>query len=457
MMVWWSLALASESVVAQEDGTSALGLEGVRVVDALGAREAEILVVRDGRIVHLGDDGPEWVGIERRDARGTTVIPGLIDAHVHLSMAPGAAFVDRTEAQEEARWAEHLRAFVASGVTTVLDCGITPRNAERLLALDGPSPTIRLLGPLVSPPGGYVSAVIPEFIGTPDPQTLQRQLDDFDRFEPIGVKVTMESGLFGPIWPLHTPQVRQALNEQPRPLFVHSMHGDMATEALDTLDVDALVHAPDDVEGYAERLRDIPVVTTLSVYDAMLTPHLPERLQTPLARRVVPEDERAAVLDRKRNRASNKRVVQTMLPKLPGFLRGLAVSVAGGRRPVEKRRRKAGQALITMRDAGVELVLGSDSGNWPAFLVYLHGLSTILEAEALVDVGFTPEQVLRMGTLNGARLLGLEQDLGTVEVGKRASLVVLEADPLADIGAIRKVRWVLHDGRIDTPDGWMER
>ena len=430
-------------------------LEGPRIVDVAGAREVEVLVVQDGRIVHLGPDEGGYEGLERRDARGTTVIPGLVDAHVHLSLAPGSAFVERTAAEEEARWAEHLRAFVATGVTTVLDTGITEANAERLLALDGPAPTIRLLGPLVSPPGGYVSVVIPAFPPTPDAASLQAQIDGFARFEPIGIKVTMESGMLGSIWPLQEQGVREALNAQPQRLFVHTMHRDMAIEALDTLDVHALVHAPDDVEGITDRLRDIPVVTTLSVYDAMLNPFRPERLETPLAQLVVPADERAAVLDRHKRKAANRILVKTMVPKLPGFLRGLAIAVAGGEGSIVKRRKRAGQALRALHADGVQLVLGSDSGNWPVFLDYLHALSTVQEAEALVDVGFTPAEVLAMGTVNGARLLGLEDELGTIGVGKRASLVVLERDPLADIGALRDVRWVMHDGRIDTPEGWM--
>lgn len=444
MHAWLAAAFAQDVV-----------LEHPRIVDADGVREADVLVVRDGRITHIGADPGDLDGLERRDVRGATVMPGLIDAHVHLSMAPGAAFVERTDAEEEARWALHLRSFVAAGVTAVLDTGIAARNAERLLAIEGPAPTIRLLGPLVSPPGGYVGVVIPELGTTPDAATLQEQLEGFDRFAPIGVKVTMETGPLRPIWPLHSDEVRAALNAQPRPLFVHAMHRDLAIEALDTLDVDVMVHGPDDAEGLVERLQGIPVITTLSVYDGMLTPHHPERLDTPLAQRVVPEDERAAVLDRKLQRRSTRELLRVMLPGLPGFLRGPVAGIAAAPGPTEKRRKAAGEALLALHRGGVPLVLGSDSGNWPVFLNYLHALSTILEAEALVDVGFTPAEVLRMGTLEGARVLGLEDELGTVAVGKRASLLVLERDPLADISAIREIRWVLHDGRIDSPDGWM--
>ncbi|MEZ4320407.1 MAG: amidohydrolase family protein [Myxococcota bacterium] len=445
--MWWMAVAAADVLV----------LESVRLVDADGERTAEVLVIDGDRIAYIGDDTGEWPDAERHALAGKTVIPGLVDAHVHLSMAPGAAFVERTDAEEEARWAWHLRAFVACGVTAVLDTGITPRNAERLLALDGPRPEIRLLGPLVSPEGGYVSAVIPEFPGTPDPATLARQLEEFDRFDPIGVKVTMEDGVLKPIWPLHTPEVRAALNAQPRPLFVHAMTGALAHEALDTLDVDAFVHTPDGVEGLAPRMRsqEIPVVSTVSVYDAMLNPGDTGRMNDPLAKLVVPADEREALLDKRRIRASNREILRGVAPGLPGFLRRPVAGLLASRKPIQKRVDRVGSGLLELHRAGVHVVLGSDSGNWPVFLGFLHGLTTIREAEVLQEQGFTPAEILTIATLEGARLLGLEDELGTLEVGKRASLVVLAADPLADIGALRTAEWVVHDGRMATPAEWM--
>jgi imidazolonepropionase-like amidohydrolase len=76
-----------------------------------------------------------------------------------------------------------------------------------------------------------------------------------------------------------------------------------------------------------------------------------------------------------------------------------------------------------------------------------HGTGTILAIEGLVELGMTPSQALVSGTRNGAFAAKGLKDYGTIETGKLADLVLLDADPLADIGAIRKVRMVMKEGR----------
>jgi imidazolonepropionase-like amidohydrolase len=76
-----------------------------------------------------------------------------------------------------------------------------------------------------------------------------------------------------------------------------------------------------------------------------------------------------------------------------------------------------------------------------------HGIGTILAIEGLVELGMTPAQALVAGTRNGAFAARGLKDYGTIEAGKLADLVLLEADPLADIHNIQKVRAVIKDGR----------
>jgi imidazolonepropionase-like amidohydrolase len=71
-----------------------------------------------------------------------------------------------------------------------------------------------------------------------------------------------------------------------------------------------------------------------------------------------------------------------------------------------------------------------------------------MELEQMVSAGLSPKQALRAATLDSARILGVEKDLGSIEVGKRADLVILEADPIADIRNTRKIWNVLQDGRV---------
>jgi imidazolonepropionase-like amidohydrolase len=119
-------------------------------------------------------------------------------------------------------------------------------------------------------------------------------------------------------------------------------------------------------------------------------------------------------------------------------------------------RRTNAQKLIR---AGAVVTLGTDNyvGTAPEFRrdpkpVWTEpGMGTITAIEGLVELGMTPSQAIVAATRNGALACRMEKELGTVEAGKLADLVVLDADPLADISNIRKVRTVIKEGRIVDP------
>lgn len=73
----------------------------------------------------------------------------------------------------------------------------------------------------------------------------------------------------------------------------------------------------------------------------------------------------------------------------------------------------------------------------------------------LLAAGLSPAEALAAATRIPARMLGLEREIGTVEVGKRADLVIVRGDPLADLRALRAVRWTVRDGVARTPAQWM--
>jgi imidazolonepropionase-like amidohydrolase len=115
-------------------------------------------------------------------------------------------------------------------------------------------------------------------------------------------------------------------------------------------------------------------------------------------------------------------------------------------------RRSNAQKLI---QGGCRVTVGTDS-YWaaapelqrqPKPVAQDHGIGTILAIEGLVELGMTPAQALVAGTRNGAFAARGLTDYGTIEAGKLADLVLLEADPLADIHNIQKVRAVIKDGR----------
>jgi imidazolonepropionase-like amidohydrolase len=103
-------------------------------------------------------------------------------------------------------------------------------------------------------------------------------------------------------------------------------------------------------------------------------------------------------------------------------------------------------------DARVDVVMGTDAGN----IGTLHGPSIHREMKMMVEAGLTPLEVLRAATLNGARALGLEGQAGELKGGMLADLVILDADPLADIGNVEKVYRTVKDGVVYDPAELME-
>ena len=100
-------------------------------------------------------------------------------------------------------------------------------------------------------------------------------------------------------------------------------------------------------------------------------------------------------------------------------------------------------------------MLGSDSGNWPILAFMLHGFLTHLEIEALHDAGMTPLEVLTAGTRTAAEMLGMADELGTIEVGKHADLLVVAGDPLQDLSLLRAPAWTIRAGEARPALEWL--
>ncbi len=109
------------------------------------------------------------------------------------------------------------------------------------------------------------------------------------------------------------------------------------------------------------------------------------------------------------------------------------------------------QNLIKVWNAGITVVMGTDAGN----IGTLHGPGVFREMELMQRAGLTPLQGLRSATVNGAKTMAL-RDLGTVAPGALADLVVLDADPLADVMNLSRASYIIRDGRLFTPRELMD-
>jgi imidazolonepropionase-like amidohydrolase len=125
-----------------------------------------------------------------------------------------------------------------------------------------------------------------------------------------------------------------------------------------------------------------------------------------------------------------------------------ATSVAAGATRTARRQNIAAQNLERLHDAGVTVAMGTDAGN----PLTLHGPSVYAEMEAMQAAGLTPTEVLVTATRGGATAMGRQEDLGTIEAGKIADLVILKADPTADIANMRQLRYVVRGGVLRSID-----
>jgi imidazolonepropionase-like amidohydrolase len=145
---------------------------------------------------------------------------------------------------------------------------------------------------------------------------------------------------------------------------------------------------------------------------------------------------------------------------LPTWLATLVSSIfpfKTGEIPLRRRFQATCQAIVRMHEVGTRIVVGTDSGAWPVFPSCFHGYSTIREMEIMAAAGLPSMVVLQAATRLPAEMIGLADEIGTVEVGKRADLIVLAQDPLADMKALRSIQWTIKDGEPRPPVGWMER
>ena len=107
----------------------------------------------------------------------------------------------------------------------------------------------------------------------------------------------------------------------------------------------------------------------------------------------------------------------------------------------------AASNLVRLAQAGVPIAMGTDAGN----PLTLHGPSVYAEMEAMEAAGLEPMTVVVAATLNAARAMGRDKDLGSLEAGKQADLLILGADPLAGVSAFRRIEWVIRGGEARSP------
>lgn len=430
-------------------------LRGATVLDGLGGRiENARVVLRDHKIAEIGVDrkeDPLPAGAVSEDLTGTFLIPGLFDSHMHIggSGGVGSGLVERSAERE----VHDLGAYLASGVTSVVSLTDDPGSLSKLRALVASgqqrSPRVFFAGASITAPGGHPAEMFSFVPGLAEQLTRQVSTPDEARAavkELAGrdvdlIKLVLEPGFPGrPMKRLDIESFKAAIaeaKERGLKVTVHVGTDEDARAAIDA-GADGIEHAARGLSNDTIAMMAAKRVTftpTLAVYDFEWKRGLAMGNDPSMGRFVIPE-----VLEGLRD---PKGFFANMAGD-PDVILGLAKTFTHGLAVVESAAR-----------AGVPILAGSDAGNPATF----HGPSLIHELELLARAKVPLQEVLLSATSRPANRLG-QRTLGRIEKGAVADLVILGADPLADVTAYRDVKGVYLGGRrldldhlFDTPAG----
>lgn len=450
-----------------------------RLIDGTGAgpQNDKSILIRQGMIVDIGDMQTAEDAL-LLDVKGATVLPGIIDAHVHLQSVPGSMFRRDSEREVREQRYHQLRSYLACGVTTVLDNLIAAPMLNELHAhLDAghAGPRIYALGPGFYPPDGYLDHGMlspqwgPHFRPAGSEAEVEALYEEFaDCRNIVGVKVLLEPG-FGatPVWPIHSPAMRKIISRQAEkrglPIHAHAYSVKMQAMAL-AMGAHSLAHAGF-LKGSPSKLfiqemlrRGAYVTSTLaSTLEQMLVQFDPQRLDDPLLKLTVPRNQLYTARDPKAWQETNAIFLHNSAPKwLPKAVMNFIIKRIDMERQVRACVECSSKAIKLMHLEGIPVCLGTDTSNWPLFLSFFHGPSTVLEMELLVRAGLAPLDVITAATQTPARMMGLADELGTLEKGKHADMIIVRKDPLADINALRSLMFSIIGGKARTPDEWIK-
>ena len=413
------------------------------------------VLVRGGKIAEVYDGNgpdPKTVNAEVVEAAGKTILPGLIDVHVHLG-APAGFYPDMQSYDPDKMMLRNLAAYLYSGVTAVRSVGdgldgiLKTRskiNSGEVLGAE-----LFTCGPLFTAKGGHGTEyfkqlpagirenVEKQFTRIPaSPEEARQQVDDLKKAGVDCIKAILESGAGGRVYNRLDPGIFAAIAQQ--------AHADQLPLAVHTGDLRDMEEA---VQAVAN-----------SIEHGSFREAIPDALFDQMARQGTFYDPTLSVGEAFKDFAAGKAdllkrsLVQQVGP--PELLRGTEDALAS--KDAEEIRTSIGQYPIDMQIATADLkrayehkvllVTGSDAGN---FLV-IHGPTVQRELELWVQAGIPPAVALQAATCNAARLLGADAHIGSVRPGNDADLLIIDGNPLEDITATERISSVIFKGeRID--------
>jgi imidazolonepropionase-like amidohydrolase len=428
-----TLACAGLAVQLTAQQPPVVAIRAGTLIDGTGAAPVRnaVIVVQGERIVAAGAGVAVPAGARLIDLSGYTVLPGFIDAHVHLT---GHVIGDgdwqhqeltESPAQRALLGAAHAHQTLEAGFTTVRNVGADAFTDVALRnAIDAgwlPGPRILAAGISFGINGGHcdgsagywdralgVPAGGDLWSGTADGVDEVREAVRFNvKYGADVIKICATGGVLSPTDSVGVQQyteeemraVVEAAHLSERRVAAHA-HGNAGIKAAVRAGVTSIDHGS---------ILDAEAVALMRERGTYLVPTL---------------------------MAGEQVSAMARSGRLPPFIAQKALEIAP----------RMARSFKLALDAGVKIALGTDAGVFP------HGKNGH-EFTLMVQAGMTPAQAIQAGTLTAATLLGLEARVGSLAAGKQADLVAVRGDPLADITLLERVDFVMKSGAVFKQDG----
>jgi imidazolonepropionase-like amidohydrolase len=375
----------------------------------------QTIVIQGDRIVSVGIDRQVPAGAQVVDLPNATVLPGLIDAHTHITFTPnfGYSQLGISIPREALNGARNARVTLDAGFTTIRNVGargftdVALRDA--INAGDVPGPRMLVSGPALSITGGHCDDNLLPFEwhiqgeGVADGvEAVQHKTREIIKYGADLIKICATGGVLS-----HgdNPQASQFTREEMKAIVADAhrlgrkvaahAHGAQGILWASEAGVDSIEHGSyiDDAAIAEMKKNGTYLVPTLYLMDWFY--ENAEKIGTP------------------------------------------AELIAKGHEVMPAARKNVARAFA----AGVKVGFGTDAA------VYPHGLNAH-EFAVMVKLGLTPLQAIQAATVNDADLLGWSDKVGTIEPGKWADMVAVDGDPLADVTTLERVKFVMKGGEV---------
>jgi len=436
-----------------------IAIVGGKIVNTDGSAPLEnsVIIIEDAVITAAGapDDVPIPEGARVIEADGKWIIPGLIDTHIHFFQSGGLYtrpdIIDLREVvpyeDKELQWIrdnlnDTFARYLRSGVTSVVDVGGPMWNFDvrRKASEEDAAPRVIVAGPLIS-------TYQPDALTTGDSPIIEVDTPEEAR-ELVREQAEHDTDLIK-IWYIVTrgrtvedslPIVEAVVDESRKYGISVSVHATQLETARAAVKAGAgiLVHSVTD------NVVDEEFITLLRENGVIYTPTLTvfERYPQVFNQQIkftIPEF-----------RFAHPDIIESLFhpralseEKLPDWL----IQRMNDPQPIPDDRPEL-QNLKLLHEGGVTIAAGTDAGN----IGTLHGPALFREFELMKKAGLSSSDILTTATINGAKLMGMEDRLGTIHPGKYADLLLLNADPLDDIMNTSDIHKIIANGNVYSPE-----